>query len=301
MSRFTPDSTNIGPETIEKWRKDTKLAWSDEEKVTAWRKWGRGNIASQQEATGALLAAADIGPNLRVIDIAGGAGDPALAVAAAVGAGGRVTVTDVSEGMLETVRQFAEEDGLSNLDYQQADAERLPFADASFDRALCRCGVMFFADHDRALQEVRRVLKPGGKTAFLAWGPMERVPLFSSIFGPIRKALIPPAPPPGTPWPFKFAEHGSLVAALEKAGFQDVSEEELTAQYRSQGSANDMLQQVLDMGGLHGILAELPAGQRDSLLSEALENYRAYSDGKSVTMPLAYVLASGMRGGDRSR
>ena len=55
---------------------------------------------------------------------------------------------------------------------------------------------------------------------------------------------------------------------------------------------------MLDMGGLRGMLGEQPAEVRDAILSEALDNYRAYSDGKTITMPLAYVLASGDRGGD---
>lgn len=288
-----------GAETLEKWRSDIKREWSEDQKVEAWRRWGRVNIAAQREATEALLTAAQVAPGMRVIDIAGGAGDPALATAAAVGPSGQVTVADVSPGMLETTRLFAEEDGLSNLDYHEADAEHLPFPDASFDRSLCRCGVMFFADTDRALREIGRVLKPGGRAAFLAWGPLEQIPLFTGVFGPIRKHLDPPPPPPGTPWPFKFSEAGSLAAALEQAGFQDVTEEALIARYNRQGSGDDFLQMVLDMGSLHGRLGEQPVEVRDAILTEALDNYRAYSDGKTVSMPLAYVLASGVRGGDQ--
>ncbi len=198
--------------------------------------------------------------------------------------------------MVETTCKFAQDDGLTNLDCQPADAEKLPFADASFDRALCQCAVMFLPDHGGALQEIGRVLKPGGRAGFMAWGPLEKILLFSSMFGPIRNALNPPPPQPGTPGPFKFGEPGSLTAALEQAGFENVNEKSLTANYRLNGSAEEMLQRVLDMGGLHGMLWELPADQRDSMLSQALDNYRAYLDGTTVTMPLAYVLATGVRG-----
>jgi SAM-dependent methyltransferase len=281
---------------LEKWRTDTKREWSDDQKVGAWRTWGRANIAAQREGTRALMAEADIQPGQRVLDVAGGGGDPSLFVARAVGPDGHVSVTDVSPGMLETARLFAEEDGLFNLDYHEANAENLPFPDATFDRAVCRCGVMFFADLDRGLREMRRVLKPGGRAAFLAWGPLEQNGFFGAIFGPVHKYLAPPPPPPGTPWPFRFAENGSLSAALEEAGFQDVSESLLPSHYQFAGSPKDMLQMMLDMGGLHDMLADLPPDTREALLSEALENYRACTTDEGVAPTLAYVLASGDRG-----
>jgi SAM-dependent methyltransferase len=285
-------------ETLDKWRSDTKREWSDDQKVDAWRRWGRKNHAAQREGTDTLLAAADIQPGQHVLDVAGGGGDPALFVAKVVGPDGRVSVTDVSPGMLETTRLFAEEDGLFNLDYHEADVENLPFPDATFDRAVCRCGVMFFADLDRGLREMRRVLKPGGRAAFLAWGPLEQNGFFASIFGPVRKHLNQPAPPPGTPWPFRFAEGGSLSAALEGAGFQDVTESLLPSRYQFDGTPDEILQMMLDMGGLHGMLAELQPQAREALLSEALENFRAFATGDGVAPTLAYVLASGERGVD---
>jgi ubiquinone/menaquinone biosynthesis C-methylase UbiE len=290
------ETATAGMDVREKWRSDTKREWSDADKVAAWRKWGRSNHRAQEEATTALSSAVDLAPGQRVIDIAGGGGDPSLFVARAVGPDGRVTVTDVSPGMLETTRHFAKEDGLANIETHEADAEALPFEDESFDRAVCRCGVMFFADLDRGLREIRRVLKPGGRASFLVWGPLEQIGFFTSIFGPVRKYLNPPPPPPDAPWPFRFSEPGSLAAALREAGFRDVSEETLQSHYRFDGSPEDILQMMLDMGGLHGMLAELPAATKEALLAEALENYRAFADGSMVSPTTAYALASGVKG-----
>jgi SAM-dependent methyltransferase len=297
VSTRTAISSRPDPASIDKWRADTRNEWSAEPVVAAWRTWGRGNIRAQADATDALIREAGIEPGHSVLDVAGGGGDPSLAVARIVGSAGSVTVTDVSPGMLETARLFAEEEGLDNIDYCETDAIGLPFDDATFDRAVCRCAVMFFADLDRSLREICRVLKPGGRAAFLAWRHVQGIPLFSSIFGPMAKYMdSPPAPPPpGTPWPFKFADDGVLSEALTAAGYEDVRESTLVAAYRWPGPSEQVLEMMQEMGGLKPMLADLPADRREALLSEALENYRAFESDGVVTMSLAYALASGCR------
>ena len=278
----------------EKWRTDTQREWSDEQKVAAWRKWGRINIAAQQDATTALLNAAQLAPGMRVIDIAGGGGDPGLAAAARVGPDGHVTVTDISDGMLETARQFALQDGLTNLDYRVADTERLPFANHSFDRALCRCGVMFFPDHDAALREIRRVLEPGGRAAFLVWGPLQVNPLFSGPFAAIGKVLSLPQPPPGAPHPFKFTTPGSLGAALEEAGYREVSEQSIQTTSRWDVTPEQFTELMVEMGGLEWLLSQMSQAQRADVLRDITNHFQDYRSADVVELPLAIVLATGV-------
>lgn len=288
----------ISPEMREKWREDTKREWSDERKVAAWRTWGRFNIESQREATNALLEIADLRPGMSVLDAGGGGGDPSLAAALAVGPSGHVTVTDVSEGMLEIARAFAAEDGLSNIDYRVADTENLPFPNGSFDRALCRCVVMFFPDDVAALREIRRVLRPGGKAAFLAWGPLEKNPLFGGMFFSIGKVLQLPQPPPGTPGPFKFATPGSLTAVLQRAGYHDIDERAVTPLSRWETTPERFVDLMVEMGGLHWLLDQMTEAQRGQVLKDASEHYRSFWDGKEISLPLACVLASGVQAGE---
>jgi SAM-dependent methyltransferase len=291
----TTHPTTSGPETEarEQWRSNTRREWSDEQKVAAWRRWGRVNIVAQRDATAALLHAAQLEPGMRVIDIGGGGGDPSLEAAASVGPRGHVTVTDISEGMLETARQFALEDGLTNLDYRLADAEHLPFADHSFDRALCRCAVMFLADQLAALREIRRVLKPIGCAAFLAWGPLEANPFFSGVFMAIGKVLPLPQPPPGAPHPFKFAVPGSLSAALEEAGYRDVTEQTIQAASRWEVTPEQLTELMVAMGGLDWLLSQMSPGQRTAVLGDMTAHFQGYWTAGAVELPLSCVIATG--------
>ncbi|MGD9712394.1 MAG: class I SAM-dependent methyltransferase [Thermomicrobiales bacterium] len=291
------ETFTITPEMRDTWRTDTKREWSDAQKVDAWRKWGRTNIAAQRDATAALLEMADLRPGMRVLDAGGGGGDPSLAAAAAVRPGGQVTVTDVSQGMLDTAREYAREDGLTNLDYRIADTEDLPFADASFDRALCRCVVMFFPDDVGAASEIRRVLKPGGKATFLAWGPLEQNPLFSGMFFSIGKILTLPQPPPGTPGPFKFAAPGSLSDVLTRAGFAEIEERAVNPLSRWALTPEVFVDLIVEMGGLHWLLQQMTDEERGQALRDATDHYRSFWNGRTIDLPLACVLASGTEGG----
>ncbi|GCE27688.1 putative methyltransferase YcgJ [Dictyobacter alpinus] len=98
-------------------------------------------------------------PQDHALDIATGGGHTALAVAPYVA---RIAVTDLTPTMLETAQTFLLSQGVSNAYFQRADAEALPFADASFDRVTCRIAPHHFPDVGKAVQEVARVLKAGG-------------------------------------------------------------------------------------------------------------------------------------------
>jgi ubiquinone/menaquinone biosynthesis C-methylase UbiE len=98
-------------------------------------------------------------PTYQALDIATGGGHTALAVAPHVA---QVTVTDLTPTMLETAQTFLLSQGVTNAQFQEADAENLPFAAASFDRITCRIAPHHFPDVGKAVQEVTRVLKPGG-------------------------------------------------------------------------------------------------------------------------------------------
>lgn len=95
----------------------------------------------------------------RVLDVATGGGHTALAVAPLVA---EVTLSDLTPRMLEKAREFLLAQGVTNAQFQVADAEHLPFADDSFDRVTCRIAAHHFPDRARAVQEVARVLKTEG-------------------------------------------------------------------------------------------------------------------------------------------
>jgi demethylmenaquinone methyltransferase/2-methoxy-6-polyprenyl-1,4-benzoquinol methylase len=114
------------------------------------------------------LALANLRPGQRALDVAGGTGDLAAGLARQVGAGGLVVLTDINSSMLARGRDRLIDEGLSgNLEYVQADAERLPFPDGTFDCITIGFGLRNVTDKPAALRSMQRALRPGGQLLVL--------------------------------------------------------------------------------------------------------------------------------------
>jgi len=200
------------------------------EAAGGYRKWWRRVEAMARPVGDRLIQLAAVRPGHRVLDIATGIGEPALTAARLVGPAGRVVGTDISPGMLEVARERAAELGLGNVEFHDMDAEALDLPESSFDAVLCRFGLMFLPDVDRALVGIRQLLVPGGRFAASVWGPPERVPMNSVTFGAIARVLELPPPAPGTPGLFSLADADALAGKLRAAGFAEVEMETLLVQ-----------------------------------------------------------------------
>jgi SAM-dependent methyltransferase len=154
--------------------------------------WAGGNFAkagAEQVIVGELLArAVDIHPGERVLDVASGSGNAALAAARR---GARVTATDFVPSLLEVALKRAEVEGLA-LETQEADAQALPYADGEFDVVLSTFGVMFAPDQSRAAAELLRVCRPGGRIGLTAWTPTSVVAATQAVVA--RAGSAPPVP-----------------------------------------------------------------------------------------------------------
>ena len=132
-----------------------------------------------------VVAAADVKPGDRVLDIAAGSGNVAIPAALR---GATVVASDLTPELFDVGRRLATEAG-AELEWREADAEALPFADDSFDAVLSCVGVMFAPHHERAADELVRVTKPGGRIAVLSWTP-------EGFIGRMFATMKPYAPPP---------------------------------------------------------------------------------------------------------
>lgn len=119
----------------------------------------RSETHSGGDDLGQLVSWAEGGSDRIALDVATGGGHTALALAALVG---RVVATDLTPRMLESAAAYARELGVENVDFQEADAENLPFPDNQFDLVSCRIAPHHFPRVARFIQEAARVLKPGG-------------------------------------------------------------------------------------------------------------------------------------------
>jgi len=274
-----------------------KEEWTGERTVAAWRKWHAQIAAFTRGATEAILEAAQLRPGMRVLDLACGVGDPALSIAAQVGLSGRVTATDFGPGMMSLAEELARKKGLANIDFREANAESLPFADASFDILTCRFGIMFFPDLGKALRECLRVLKPGGRAAFVAWGKKEQ-PFFTTTAGIVLKHVPVPPPPPDPDGPslFMFGERDRLRRALESAGFANVHEEDRIIPGRWSSSVEEYWEQFTEVAApFRPLLDQLTPEQRAQARDESLLAVKKFWDGHEINLPLEIVIGSAMR------
>ncbi len=184
-----------------------------------------------------LLELARVAPGDRVLDLACGVGDPALAAARRVGPTGTVIATDIAPDMVAFAAQRAAAAGLRNVEPHEMDAEAIDLPDASVDAVICRLGLMFLPELDRALDGVHRVLVPGGRfAAAIPWRPADQpIPrLVGAILDALGLPAMPPAEP-GRPGIFSLADAAYVCAALQNAELADIRIQPytLTFDYRS--------------------------------------------------------------------
>ena len=148
-----------------------------------------------------VLQMAGVREGHRVLDLAGGTGDMAALFAPAVGAQGRVVLTDLNRPMMQVGRDRLLDQGISQVEFCQAPAEQLPFADDSFDCACISFGIRNFTDKDQSLAEILRVLKPGAALLVLEFStptdPLLETAYrtFQTLWPPVGKLLVGDAQP----------------------------------------------------------------------------------------------------------
>ena len=154
--------------TPEKWGRKESADW-----------WSAGQAARQQnykEATEMMLDLAGNQAGSRVLDVAAGTGESALMAAARVGPKGHVLAADVSAAMLDVATEAARQAGLTNVETRVMNAENLKLDMDWFDAVICRNALMLIPHPVKALTEMRRVVKPGGKVAVIVLAALEKNP-----------------------------------------------------------------------------------------------------------------------------
>ena len=173
-------------------------------------------------AHAAMMACAAPRAGEQVLDLACGTGLVSVAAAESVGPAGRVLGTDLSERMVEAARERAARRGLPQLAFARMDAEQLALPDAGFDLALCALGLMYMPDPARALREMRRVLRPGGRVALAVWGERARcgwAAIFPIVDAEVRSEVCPLF--------FHLGHEDALARLCTDAGFERVEQQRI--------------------------------------------------------------------------
>ncbi|HET6512113.1 MAG TPA: class I SAM-dependent methyltransferase [Candidatus Kapabacteria bacterium] len=259
----------------------------------AWYRWSPTLHQWLGKATDKMLEMANVTTEHRVLDVAAGAGEQSITAAKRVGPSGYVLATDISSNILEYAKQMASHAGLTNIETRVMDGENLTLEDESFDAVISRVGLIYFPDQQRALKEMKRVLKPGGKVAAIVYSTPENNKFFSVPVSIIRNRAKLPPPLPGQPGPFSLGAAGNIEKAFEQAGFKNVRSE-LVASPLLLPSAKECVQfEKESFGALHQMMSTLSDAEKEAVWDEIESELRKFESDNAFVGPCEMVVAVG--------
>lgn len=243
--------------------------------------------------TARLLDLAALEPGMRVLDVATGPGIMARIAAREVGAEGRVIGVDIAEEALALASRRAAEEGLSQLTFQVEDAENLNSPDASFDRVLCSLGLMHFPAPQKALSEMERVLKPGGRFVGAVWGEASQAPFIQAALATLSRNF--PPPKIERPSMFRFGQPAALEKLIAEAGFTEVKTEPVMVEVRVKDGP-DYWKRFLGVAGITTVaLAKQPPEMMQRLEHDVESDLAPYRRDTDYLLPNTLLLVTGIK------
>lgn len=222
-----------------------------------------------------------------ILDLATGTGWGSRVIAQRF-PGVRVIGADIADRMLDYARSTAAMQLLA-IEYQHADAEKLPFADGALDGVISTFGVMFASKPGAAAAEIARVVKPGGRVVLATWKPDSNV---FHMFGVMKKFM--PAPPqPAPPSPFEWGKR-ERIGELLGASF-DLRFEEGTNRFRYGSGEQAWNLWVNHYGPTMALAKSLDDTRREELRRDMIAWHETFASGLGYEQPRTYLVAHGVR------
>jgi SAM-dependent methyltransferase len=248
---------------------------------TAWASGDYAVIGTTLQIVGEQLAeACELGWDETVLDVAAGNGNATLAAARR---GCKVTSTDYVKELLERGALRARAESL-DVKFQEADAEALPFEDASFDAVLSTFGVMFSPDQSKAASELARVCRPGGRIGMANWTPEGFV---GQMFKTLGRHMPPPA---GLQPPSRWGVEDHLQSLFGEGAASIIATKRMfNFRYRSAAHFIEVFRTWY--GPVHKAFAALPADSAKALESDLtkLLNRLNQAGARALTVPSEYL------------
>jgi SAM-dependent methyltransferase len=246
--------------------------------------------------TEAMCRMAGVTAGSRVLDVAAGAGEQTVFIAALVGTHGHVLATDLSPALVALARQNLERAGLRHADTRVADGEDLGVDASSFDSAVCRLGLMFFPDPLQGLREMHRALRPGGGACTMVFSHPARNPCLTILMATaLRHAGLPAGDPLQPGGLLSLGQAGHMDRIFRTAGFQDVATTAIDAVFRLP-SVDDYLAFVRSSAGpIVDILARLTPAAAAAAWAEVRDRLDVFTTADGWAGPNELLLTAGRR------
>jgi ubiquinone/menaquinone biosynthesis C-methylase UbiE len=234
-----------------------------------WRRGAEGVRAMGMPVSAWLVEHLDLQPGERVLELAAGPGDTGFLAAELIRPGGTLICSDGSEKMLDIARERAGRQGIDNVEFKQLQLEWIDMETASVDAIICRWGIMLLVDPAAALQECRRVLKPGGRLSMAVWAAPELNPWATVPSAAVQALGVLPPPDPTVPGPFSLSRDGHLAELLQEAGFVDLTVETVEVE-RHTPDFDSFVDETLDLSHLFALAWTKLSDEQQAKLLEAL-------------------------------
>ena len=259
----------------------------------AWYRWSPTLNQWLGKATDKMLEIANISSGQHVLDIAAGAGEQSITTARKVGSSGYVLATDISANILAYAKQMAQQAGVTNIETKVMDGENLTLEDETFDAVISRVGLIYFPDQQKALKEMLRVLKPGGKVAAIVYSTPEKNKFFSVPVSIIRSRAKLPPPLPGQPGPFSLGAAGIIEKAFSQAGFKNVQSELVDSPLLLSSAKECVRFEKESFGALHQMMSSLSDAEKESVWDEIEKELQKFESDNGFMGPCEMVVAVG--------
>lgn len=278
-----------------------KIAPGNEDQARAWD-GHEGDMwtehADRYDRSGRLIWQAfdqhsPVGAADTVLDIGCGTGKATRD--AACRTSGDVLGVDLSARQLDLARARSAAEGLTNVRFEQADAQVYPFAPDSFDVAISSYGAMFFADHAAAFANIGAALRPGGRLWLLAWRELARNDWLVLLRTELAFGRDLPVPPSKGQSPFGLADADHVRGLLAGAGFADAAFTPIDQPIDFGPDVDDAMAFVHTMGPVEGLTNGIDSAEAAAALDRISERLSSYATADGVLLPSSSWLITATR------
>lgn len=272
---------------------DIRQQW--EGAAPGWARWEPTIAAWMDPATKAMLAMAAVDAGARVLDLACGAGSQTLDAARRVGPQGSVVASDISDTMLQHVRDNARVAGLANVATLAGAAEDLDIAADSFDAVICRLGLMLFVEPARALAAVRRALRPQSKVAVVVFTTPARNPFMAKPMQILLHHAGKTPPSAGQPGIFSLGTPGVLERLVADSGFVGVEQRPVEVTLRMSSAAETLTMMKEAFGAYRAVIGDCTQAVQAAAWVEVAETLKTFEAPTGFVAPTEVLVAAAVK------